>query len=99
MLRQRPATLGQLAAAVGSPKGTVGYHVKVLVDAGLVQHSETEHTMLRHVWLTPARARDLVARLEAWGHEPEDIDDDTATAYGILLSVFRADVPKLPREP
>jgi len=146
MLRQRPATLGQLATAVGSPKGTVGYHVKVLVEAGLVRHSETrtvrggteqyfepaagalvhdqsgtegaelvvraalaemvaprgdevEHTMLRHVWLTPARARELVDRVEAWGHEPVDADDDTAAAYGILLSVFRADVPRLPREP
>ena len=143
VLRQRPATCSQLAAALGSTKGTVGYHVKVLVEAGLVRHSDTrtvrggteqyyepavgalvhdqpgtegaeflfraalgemvapagdevEHTMLRHVWLTPRRARDLVAQLEAWGHEPSDVDEgDDAVAYGLLLSLFRADIPRL----
>ncbi|MDG4827394.1 winged helix-turn-helix domain-containing protein [Asanoa sp. WMMD1127] len=140
-LRRRPATIAQLAAALGSPKGTVGYHVKVLVDAGLVRQSESrtvrggteryfeatpgalvhdqhgaefllraalaemvppsgdevEHTMLRHVWLTPARARALVERIEAWGHEPAQEEEAAdASAYGVLLSVFRADIPRLP---
>src|SRR5690349_2033103 len=36
-LRQRPATLAHLATALGSVKGTVGYHVKILERAGLVR--------------------------------------------------------------
>ncbi|AGZ43538.1 helix-turn-helix domain-containing protein [Actinoplanes friuliensis] len=36
-LRQRPATLAQLAAALDVAKGTVGYHVKVLQEAGLLR--------------------------------------------------------------
>ncbi|MCP3804147.1 helix-turn-helix domain-containing protein [Allokutzneria sp. A3M-2-11 16] len=41
MLRQRPATLAQLAAALGSTKGTVGYHVGVLQEAGLLRLAGT----------------------------------------------------------
>ncbi|MCX4746644.1 winged helix-turn-helix domain-containing protein [Kitasatospora sp. NBC_01287] len=40
-LRQRPATLRQLAAALGMAKGTAGYHVRVLREAGLVRLAET----------------------------------------------------------
>lgn len=41
LLRQRPATLAQLASALGSTKGTVGYHVQLMVDAGLVRLAGT----------------------------------------------------------
>jgi DNA-binding transcriptional ArsR family regulator len=40
-LRQRPATLAQLAAALGSTRGTVGYHLGVLREAGLVRLAGT----------------------------------------------------------
>src|SRR5438552_2467775 len=33
----RPATLGQLAAALGSRKGNIAYHLKVLWEAGMVR--------------------------------------------------------------
>ncbi|WP_433236043.1 ArsR/SmtB family transcription factor [Streptosporangium sp. CA-135522] len=36
-LRQRRATMAQLATALGSTKGTVGYHIKMLQDAGPVR--------------------------------------------------------------
>ncbi|MEV6851838.1 helix-turn-helix domain-containing protein [Actinoplanes sp. NPDC051411] len=36
-LRGRPATFAQLAVALGVAKGTVGYHVKLLEEAGLVR--------------------------------------------------------------
>ncbi|MFD0517952.1 winged helix-turn-helix domain-containing protein [Paractinoplanes durhamensis] len=36
-LRQRPATLAQLAAALAATKGTIGYHVKVLEQAKMVR--------------------------------------------------------------
>lgn len=37
MLRGRPASTTQLAATLRRPKGTVGYHLKVLERAGLVR--------------------------------------------------------------
>lgn len=37
LLLERAATQSQLADALGKPKGTVGYHVKVLEDAGMVK--------------------------------------------------------------
>jgi len=36
LLLERAATTSQLAEALDKPKGTVGYHLKVLADAGLV---------------------------------------------------------------
>lgn len=41
LLLERAATVTELAQAVGRPKGTVAYHVKVLVAAGLVQAVRT----------------------------------------------------------
>ena len=37
LLSERAATITQMAAAMGKPKGSVGYHVKVLEDVGLVR--------------------------------------------------------------
>ncbi len=37
LLHERAATVSELATAVGRPKSTVAHHVKVLVDAGLLQ--------------------------------------------------------------
>lgn len=37
LLLERAATTSQLAATLGKPKGTVGYHLKVLEEAGLVR--------------------------------------------------------------
>ena len=37
LLLERAATVSQLADALGKPKGTVGYHAKVLEDAGLIR--------------------------------------------------------------
>jgi DNA-binding transcriptional ArsR family regulator len=37
LLLERAATVAELAAAVGRPRSTVAYHVKVLVDAGLLR--------------------------------------------------------------
>ncbi|WBB70809.1 winged helix-turn-helix domain-containing protein [Micromonospora sp. WMMD812] len=36
-LGQRPATISQLAAALGAAKGNVAHHLKVLRDAGMVR--------------------------------------------------------------
>ena len=37
LLHERAATVSELAVAIGRPKSTVAHHVKVLVDAGLLQ--------------------------------------------------------------
>jgi DNA-binding transcriptional ArsR family regulator len=37
LLHERAATVTELATAVGRPKSTVAHHVKVLMDAGLLQ--------------------------------------------------------------
>lgn len=37
LLSEQAATITQLAAAMSRPKGSVGYHVKVLEEAGLVR--------------------------------------------------------------
>ncbi|MGW5365881.1 ArsR family transcriptional regulator [Actinopolymorpha pittospori] len=37
VLRQRPATLGELTSALDASKGTIGYHLRVLREAGLVR--------------------------------------------------------------
>ncbi|TQS46908.1 ArsR/SmtB family transcription factor [Cryptosporangium phraense] len=149
-LRQRPATLAQLAEAVGSTKGTVGYHVRVLVDAGLVRPAHTgrvrggteqyyepsggalrfaadapvggeflvraalgemlpggpELTVLRHVRLTTAQAEALVADVErfagserfAGGEQFAGGEHGGASGeqYGLLVSLYRADIPQLP---
>ncbi|WP_109471792.1 ArsR/SmtB family transcription factor [Ornithinimicrobium cavernae] len=42
MLSDRAATVTELAAALDKPKGTVGHHVQVLADAGLVTVVRTE---------------------------------------------------------
>jgi DNA-binding transcriptional ArsR family regulator len=37
LVTERPATVGELAKSVGRPKSSVAYHVKVLVEAGLMK--------------------------------------------------------------
>ncbi|MEC4572547.1 ArsR/SmtB family transcription factor [Streptomyces virginiae] len=143
VLRQRPATLRQIAEALGTSKGTIGYHVRVLREAGLVRLTETRrvrggteqyfalvsksftlhedaavgpeflinaalgemlpsgpgqasHTVLRHLWLTDAAARELELRLRAMAEEPHPRDPAHGKPYGLLVSLFRADVPHLP---
>jgi DNA-binding transcriptional ArsR family regulator len=143
-LRQRPATLSQLAAAVGAPKGTVGYHAKVLLAAGLVRVAHArqvrggteryleptspglrfaadapvggeflvrtalgemkppapgtaDRTILRHLRLTVAQAAELADRLEALARSA-DPPTPGDTPYGLLLSIYSADIPTLPPE-
>ncbi|MBB5081943.1 ArsR/SmtB family transcription factor [Nonomuraea endophytica] len=143
LLRQRPATLGELTTALGSTKGTVGYHVRILREAGLVRLASTRHvrggteqrfelisrgfrldeetgarflhdaalaemspvgpgdpghTVLYHLWLTPEEARALAERLETFDHGHHEDAEPGAEAYGVLLSLYRADIPRLPPE-
>jgi DNA-binding transcriptional ArsR family regulator len=146
-LRQRPATLAQLAAALGATKGTVGYHVKILERAGLLRVASTRRvrggveqyyeptskrlriapdapvggdflvraalaemlpadeaapdvTILRHLRLTVAQARNLAAGLERFAEgEHVPAGQDAGRHHGLLLSLYRADIPALPDDP
>lgn len=42
LLNDRAATVSQIAETLGKPKGTVGYHMKILEDNGLVRVVRTE---------------------------------------------------------
>ncbi len=42
MLSERAATASELAEAMGRPKGTIGYHVGVLEEAGLIRVVRTK---------------------------------------------------------
>jgi DNA-binding transcriptional ArsR family regulator len=141
VLRQRPATLGQLASALGLAKGTIGFHMRVLREAGLVRMTGTKHvrggteqyfalasgafrvpgdagaqfllqaaleemrpagdgtaghTVLRHLWLSEQQARALAAHLENFATSQDSADSDSSTeAYGLLLSLYPADIPRL----
>lgn len=140
ILRQRPATLGQLASAMGLAKGTISFHVRVLREAGLVRLAGTQHvrggteqhfalvsttfrheeagtefliqaalaemlppgdsgsghTVLRHLWLSEQQARGLAAQLEDFATRQHPADAISGDAYGLLLSLYRADIPRLP---
>jgi DNA-binding transcriptional ArsR family regulator len=157
VLRQRPATLGQLGAALGLAKGTISFHVRVLRAAGLVELAGTRHvrggteqyfalvsggfrvpgaagaqflvqaaleemrpaggdepghTVLRHLWLSQQQARALAARLEEFAvsqdsddanadhanadHANADDGIESSAAYGLLLSLYPTDIPRLP---
>jgi DNA-binding transcriptional ArsR family regulator len=140
LLRQRPATLRQLTAALAMPKGTVAYHAGVLQDAGMVQVVQTrqvrggteqyiglvsggftfeggqnaeflyqaalaemlphqpgaEETTLRHLWLTQNEARALIGELNQAVPGKGLSRPAEGDVYGLLISLFRTDIPKLP---
>ena len=69
-----------------------------------------ENTGLRHLWLTAAEARELLARLDRAAPEPAaprpagpaaggPAAAGEAEAYGLLISLYRADIPLLPADP
>lgn len=69
LLLERAATVTEMARAVGRPKSTVAYHVKLLVDAGLLRVVRT-----RRVRAIEERYYGRVARTVYIGalHRPED---------------------------
>ncbi|HUG75635.1 MAG TPA: winged helix-turn-helix domain-containing protein [Acidimicrobiia bacterium] len=42
LLAERPASTQQIAEAMGRPKGSVGYHLKLLEEAGIIEVVHTE---------------------------------------------------------
>jgi hypothetical protein len=67
--------------------------VVVRVPAG---GSESGRTVLRHLWLSEQQARTLAAQLEDFVTQQHPPDAVSGEAYGLLLSLYRADIPRLP---
>lgn len=57
LLSERAATITELAEALGKPKGTVGHHVQVLADAGLLHVVRTQkvRALVAKYWGRTAR--------------------------------------------
>lgn len=70
LVLERAATIGELAAAVGRPHGTVNYHVKVLVDIGLLRVVRT-----RRVRAMEERYYGRTARTMRVGVRPGDVTE------------------------
>src|SRR5699024_12695647 len=57
LLSERAATISELAATLQKPKGTVGHHMQVLADAGLVHVVRTQkvRALVAKYWGRTAR--------------------------------------------
>jgi hypothetical protein len=72
-----------------------------LVQAALAEMlpaggSEPGHTVLQHLRLSEQQARTLAAQLEHFAAQQHPADAASGAAYGLLLSLYRADIPRLP---
>lgn len=92
LLHERAATVTELAAAIGRPKSTIAYHVKVLQDAGLAQVVRT-----RRVRAIEERYYGRTARMfyigvgEGSSDEPMPLDfNDFEVAYKESQGAFHA---------
>src|SRR4051794_10145616 len=85
LLHERAATVSELAAALERPKSTVAHHVKVLLDAGLVQVVRTRRVRAIEERFYGRTARLLYVSVEraADGDElPRDFNDFEVAARG-----------------
>jgi len=73
LLMERAATIKELAETIDKPKGTIGHHVSVLEEAGLIRVVRTK--MVRAI---EAKYYGRVARTYVIGDKAEDIGIDLA---------------------
>lgn len=59
---------------------------------------EPGQTVLRHLWLSPEQARSLAAEFESRVMRRHQGDATRGEAYGLLVSLYRADIPVLPAD-
>jgi DNA-binding transcriptional ArsR family regulator len=93
-LGQQPATIGQLAGALDSQKGTIAHHLKVLREAGMVRVVETRQVRggTEQYYQRTARRFDFAAEAVA-AQTPvllRAVADDMATAEEEPLLVLRS---------
>ena len=85
LLRERAASITELAQALDSPKGTVGHHVKVLERAGLIRVVRT-----RKVRALTEKYYGRVARLFVLRSD-ESLPEDLTGVLGAMLLRQAAD--------
>ena len=92
-LGQRPATISQLAVALGSHKGNIAHHLKVLREAGLVAVTQTRQVRggTEQYYQRTARRLDFPAELGGahTGVMLRAVADELASAAGEPLLVLR----------
>ncbi|GIM92884.1 ArsR/SmtB family transcription factor [Paractinoplanes toevensis] len=90
-------TSPRLRIAADAPVGG-GFLVKAALTEMLPpDEAAPDVTILRHVRLTTAQAHALAASLEQFAGDLPD--QPTGEPYGVLLSLYRADIPALPADP
>jgi DNA-binding transcriptional ArsR family regulator len=92
LLHERAATVTELAAAVERPKSTVAHHVKVLVEAGLVQVVRTRRVRAIEERFYGRTARMFyvgVERSPDGGEMPRDFNDFEVAA-GESVAAYEA---------
>lgn len=70
LLSERAATTSHLAEAMGRPKGTIGYHLKVLADAGFIRVVRTRKVRAMTEKYYGRTARSIVMPGPAFGADP-----------------------------
>jgi DNA-binding transcriptional ArsR family regulator len=102
LLLERAATTTQLAAALAKPRGTIGYHLKVLDDAGLVKVVRT-----RPVRAMVEKYYGRTGRTIVYGGLPEGADkafmlrravDEMVCIEGEDLPMFTTRRARIPEE-
>lgn len=91
LLSERAATITELAAALDKPKGTVGHHMQVLADAGLVRVVRTEkvRALQAKYWGRTARIFFYERVGEAVGHG-QKLLERSATEVGRIEAMLAA---------
>ena len=85
LLRERAASITELAEALATPKGTVGHHVKVLEDAGLIHVVRT-----RKVRAMTEKYYGRVARLFVLRGD-ETLPEELSGTFGAMMLRQAAD--------
>lgn len=85
LLLQRAATTSELAAVLGKPKGTIGHHLRVLAEAGLVTVVRT-----KRVRALEAKYYGRTARVFFYHREHEAVGHDERVLMGAIDGVRAA---------
>jgi DNA-binding transcriptional ArsR family regulator len=85
LLGERAATISELADALGRPKGTIGYHVNVLADVGLIHVVRTKRVRAVEAKYYGRRAR--VFLFQAIGEATHRDEQVLATAAAEVAAI------------
>ncbi len=85
LLLERAATTSELAQVLGKPKGTIGHHLKVLAEAGLVTVVRT-----KRVRALEAKYYGRTARVFFYNREHEAVGHDERVLIGAIDGVRAA---------